>query len=312
MLERNLSIDILKIFLAIIIVALHGKIFIDINEELYFYLVNGLFRVGVPIFLIITGYYFYYVKNLKSWVRRVLILYLIWSIFYSFIWFEPLSSTKNILSDVMFLFFGFHHLWYLAGLLLGGVLVYLVKNKSLKLQIFLALSLFLSGTSIQYIGNLHIFNGIIDKIINIYYFHRNFLTLCFPLLMIGFWINKYNIKDKINNISILVSVSLVILFLEVYLNYNFISKSESLDQLYSLIIVCPLIFIAFLKMNMMGKSKEIALFSTGIYLIHPLIQFIISKHTQVNSIYNFLITLILNIIISKLIIMLNKKIGYIL
>lgn len=312
MMERNLSVDILKIFLAIIIIALHGKIFIDVNEDLFFYLVNGFFRVGVPVFLVISGYYLYNVKNFKGWFNRVLILYLIWTLFYSFIWFQPLNSVKNTITDIMFLFFGFHHLWYLAGLLLGGLLVYLIKDKNYKIQIFLALTIFIIGTTIQYIGNLHIFNGVLDKILNIYYFHRNFITVCFPLLMLGFLINKFNIDKKIDNIGIYLIIGISLLFVEVWFNYNFISKKESLDQMYSLIFICPVIFILFLKMNFVGKSKEIALFSTGMYLVHPLIQFTILKSIHVNTIYIFLITLVLSLVLSKALIILNSRYKYVL
>ena len=55
---RNISLDITKILLACMVVALHVGIFIDLNPVSYQITVNGLFRIAVPIFFIINGFFF--------------------------------------------------------------------------------------------------------------------------------------------------------------------------------------------------------------------------------------------------------------
>ena len=65
------------------------------------------------------------------------------------------------------------------------------KNLSKKIHIFLILTLFSLGCIIQLIGNLHVFNGIIDKVLNFNATHRNFLFFCLPFFLIGYLINKY-------------------------------------------------------------------------------------------------------------------------
>ncbi|MFP7657401.1 acyltransferase family protein [Chryseobacterium proteolyticum] len=107
---RNLSIDILKIVLAFFVVFLHMHLFQDTRPVLGFVLVNGVFRMAVPTFLIITGYYFYYVDNtqkLKKWLIRTFLLYLIWSLVYI-----PFWKKEDIFINILF---GYHHLWYLIG-----------------------------------------------------------------------------------------------------------------------------------------------------------------------------------------------------
>ena len=66
---RNLSLDYLKVFLAVCVVFLHGGWLYDINELVGYLHVNGLFRIAVPLFFIINGYYFYNISSLSSFIR---------------------------------------------------------------------------------------------------------------------------------------------------------------------------------------------------------------------------------------------------
>ena len=50
--ERNLSIDILKVILAIAVVFLHTRIFYDLSTLLSHVFVQGIFRLAVPIFIV--------------------------------------------------------------------------------------------------------------------------------------------------------------------------------------------------------------------------------------------------------------------
>ena len=216
---RNISIDILKVILAFAIIALHGKLFKDINPELSFFLINGFFRIGVPIFLLITGFYFVQVQNFKLWFKRVFYLYLIWMLIYSPFYFASPISLSNITKDLMYFFLGFHHLWYIAGTLLGGGIMWLMKDKSVKLQILSSVGFFLLGVTLQYLGNMHFFSGLPDKLLNIYGVHRNFLTVCYPFMMFGYLINKHRLINKIKLSWLLLVLSIVILFAEAYFNY---------------------------------------------------------------------------------------------
>lgn len=309
--ERNISLDILKIVLAFFIIALHGKLFSDTDPELSFYTVNGIFRIGVPVFLIITGFYFYHVKNLGSWLKRVFILYAIWMFVYSIFYFESPTSIPALAKDIFFLIFGYHHLWYLAGTLLGGIVLYAARNLSTKIQLFSALGFFFFGVALQYIGNMHFFIGVVDKLLNFYPVHRNFLTVCYPFLMIGFLINKEGLIDKVSNTRYFVPIAIAILYIEVFINFHFISKSEPLDGMFSLILICPLLFILFSKIKIKGSVKTIALFSTALYLIHPLFQNILIPY-HVSTIISFGITVVLSLIASYILVMLNKRFNYLL
>lgn len=309
---RNISLDILKIFLAVSVIALHAKIFFDVDQKLSFFTVNGIFRVGVPIFLIITGYYFLSVNNLKIWLKRIIFLYMTWMIIYSYFYMDFSLSFLAIAKNLFFIIFGYHHLWYLAGTILGGTLLFYAKNLSTKVQVSLALIFFLIGVTIQYLGNFHFLPHKIDSIVNIYTVYRNFLTVCFPFLMLGFLIHKLELNKKIKNyITPLMCISIALLYLEVYINYYFISMYEPLDLMFSLFLVCPLIFMYFLNKNITGKGKSLALFSTALYLIHPLFQSGL-KNFSLNSVQSFLITIVLSILASIFLILIHRKFKFIL
>lgn len=108
---RNLSIDVLKIILAFFVVFLHMNFLKETYPVLSYILVNGLFRIAVPVFLVITGFYFFHidsVKKLKKWLFRTFLLYAIWMLIYISYW----KDNDEILLTIVF---GYHHLWYLIG-----------------------------------------------------------------------------------------------------------------------------------------------------------------------------------------------------
>ncbi|UNW09663.1 acyltransferase [Acinetobacter indicus] len=309
---RNISLDLLKIFLAFCIIALHGKVFSDISGLLSFFTVNGFFRVGVPIFLIITGYYFFLINDIRVWLKRVTLLYLIWMVFYSLFYFEFSFSSQAIIKNMFFLIFGYHHLWYLAGTIAGGWLLYIAKSFSTRTQIFSALGLFTLGCLIQYLGNFHFLPKNFDSILNFYPVYRNFFTVCYPFLMFGFLIHKLNLTTKYKKIAPLaVLISLIILYVEVYINYFFISKTDPLDLMFSLALICPAIFIFVFNLNFQGEGKTLALLSTALYLIHPLFQNLLKPY-NISSIEMFFVTVFLSCLASIILIALNKKIKVIL
>ncbi|MBW3010415.1 acyltransferase family protein, partial [Acinetobacter baumannii] len=156
---RSVSIDVLKVILALFVIALHSKIFIDFNDILYFFSVNGIFRIAVPVFLVITGYYFYLVTNFGAWLKRVAFLYIIWMFFYGLFYIDFSLSVYALLKNIYFILFGYHHLWYLIGTVFGGILLFYLKDSNVKFQFFLAILFFTLGCIVQYLGNFHLFNS---------------------------------------------------------------------------------------------------------------------------------------------------------
>jgi len=303
---RNLSIDVLKIILAFFVVFLHMNFLKETYPALSYILVNGLFRIAVPVFLVITGFYFFHIDNkvkLKKWLFRTFLLYAIWMLIYISYW----KDNEQIWLTVIF---GYHHLWYLIGTFFSGIILYFLKNQNSRLLIALALGFFLLGYGVQVLGNLHYFKNESDSVLNMYLLYRNFLFVCFPFLTIGFLINKHKIDlSEYKNSSILVILSVSCVVAEALFNYKNIS-SESTDILFSLIFASPLLFLYFQKIYIKTTSKILASFSTAIYVVHPLIM----KSDFYKDIESFKILIFLAILIpvSFGLVYLNKKLKYLL
>jgi surface polysaccharide O-acyltransferase-like enzyme len=303
---RNLSIDVLKIILAFFVVFLHMNFLKETYPVLSYILVNGLFRIAVPVFLVITGFYFFHIDNkvkLKKWLFRTFLLYAIWMLIYISYW----KDNEQIWLTIIF---GYHHLWYLIGTFFSGIILYFLRTQNSKLLIALALGFFLLGYGVQVLGNLHYFKNENDSVLNMYLLYRNFLFVCFPFLTIGFLINKHKIDlSEYKNSSLLVILSLSCVVAEAYFNYKNIS-SESTDILFSLIFASPLLFLYCQKIYVKTTSKILASFSTAIYVVHPLIM----KSDFYKGIESFKILIFLAILIpvSFGLVYLNKKLKYLL
>lgn len=311
--KRNMSIDLLKIILAIFVVLLHCNIFRENYPALTFLSVHGVFRISVPIFFIINGYFLNKVfmeNKIFNWAKRVFILYLIWMLIYIKLWFSFDSQILiyNILD-------GYHHLWYLRAMLFGGVILFYLKNLSSCKLIAISFILFLIGVIFQYLFNFNVIN--LEE--NNSYFsntiiHRNFLFFGFPFITIGYLINRedwgrISIKFRLKQAFF---ISIVLIIIESSLNFLF--TQQGIDNLFFLILICPTIFIIALnsKINLEIDSKMIAKISTAIYLTHPLIIYILGAIYNFSSISLALLTVPLSIISSVVLIKLDSRLKFLL
>ncbi len=306
---RSLSIDILKIILAAFVVCLHLHTLQDSYPRVSYVLVNGLFRIGVPVFLIISGYFFYFihdVSKLKKWSVRILLLYIIWSVVYFPFWRKDHHDLLNI-------FFGYHHLWYLIGTFFAGLLLFTVRKIPVTMLAGLILVFFCSGYAVQYLANSHYFSGETDTWLNVFPTYRNFLTVCFPFLGIGFLIKKLaiDVRQKPSVFWMLVSVGLVMV--EAFLNDKILNlgRKESVDILFSLLIACPVLFLYGKSITVKTDSRILASISTAIYLIHPLVIELVYQSNIITSFQNLIFTVLL-IFASLILVFVNRKVKYLL
>jgi len=89
-------------------------------------------------------------------------------------------------------------------------------------------------------------------------------------------------------------------------------KREGFDMLFSLLLVCPLIFMLFLGFNMPGHNKNIAFYSTSIYLVHFFIIIQLKALTQLHGSLLTLAAIIISLAISFVLVTLNQRVKYLL
>ncbi len=315
--QRNLSIDILKFGLAIMVVAIHAGFLSEVSQQLCYVLINGVFRIAVPIFFVINGYYFAKVLSSPSaWLKRGLILYLLWMLIYSYYWFNPSEINVYFLAKIVkTLLVGYEHLWYIASMLGAAVILYYLRNLSPRLLLVIALVLYVVGTAFQYLGNYHFFKGSpLDTLFNTLWVYRSSVLFAFPFFCIGYLIARYQVHKKIKpaQLAVGVAVGLILLASESYINFNSMVKREGFDMLFSLLLVCPLVFMLFLSFNIEGKSKNIAFYSTAIYLVHFFIITQLKALTQLHGSMLTLAAIIISLAISFVLIMVNQRVKYLL
>lgn len=100
--NRNIALDLLKLLMAAMVVAIHAEVFKDINQALSYFTVYGVFRIAVPVFLLINGFYFFQTlrdNRVTIWFKRLIALYLFWMLIYAPICFtQQNSQPKNLLN----------------------------------------------------------------------------------------------------------------------------------------------------------------------------------------------------------------------
>lgn len=124
---RNHTIDLLRMIFSLAIIGVHVHLFQDISTPLFRILTQSLFRISVPFYFIVSGYYFAGRLNddrkVSSYIRRLLKIYLI---------FEAVDILLNLLAGfsyppgiivLRFLTTGINRIyWYLISLILTCVL----------------------------------------------------------------------------------------------------------------------------------------------------------------------------------------------
>ena len=187
MTERNLAVDSLKVGLACMVVGIHGHVLKAESPWLSGLLTDGLFRVAVPAFFILNGYYLAPALDKPEafgrWLKRILILYGLWSLIYlpQFAppW-HPLNQFGVLLAT------GFNHLWYLIAAAMGGCLLYIVNLRWPMALVGLAVVSFAAGVLVQYDVNYGwLFRDTIERLHFLTPLYRNFVLFAFPYMALG-------------------------------------------------------------------------------------------------------------------------------
>ena len=317
--SRNILLDILKIIAALFVIGTHCGFLFEYSEVASQIFTNGIFRIAVPFFFCVNGFFLYTVfksDRIQTWAKRVGILYLVWMLIYTYFW--VYLNDFNLLKIIPTFLFGFNHLWYLAALIPGGLTLYLLRNASNTVLITSAFILFLIGIVIQYTGQLHVFSEqpTVDKLINYPPLHRNFLLFALPLLLIGYVIRRNNFHTKLSKqfvINLLI-ISFAILVTENLITYYFITGEAILNTYISYLFLAPALLIAAFtfKITSNQDSKLLSSYSIALYLVHPFIIFLIYNTLTLSPTATTFVTIIASVIASYVLIQLNKKLKYIL
>lgn len=333
--QRNASLEVLKLSLAIMIIGIHTGIFMDVSKYLYFLIVNGLFRVAVPVFFIINGFYLYgYLaknKAFMTWIKRLIFLYLVWMGLYFPIYLPKTdiylflkSHDINSFSQYNWLVFleniviGFYQLWYLTSTACAGIILYTLRKRSDFEILALSFFMFLVGVVIQYFSVYVVFeNKMLNILMTPVWSFRNFVFFGFPMLSIGYVFAK-NDLDKIKiNIKLLKSIvilGVVLLIFESSINFIYMPPTKkSFDMFLSLIFLSPALFLLAVRGRATINTDFLSKLSIGMFLNHVFFLFVLTKFLSFErGTLLFFIVLSLSVIVSCFLVKIDKKLGFIL
>lgn len=319
-------IDILKLFFAIGVLAIHAKVF-DSNDTFTWTLLHAVFRLAVPFFFVASGYFFYlsYKKNsnlketTKKYIKRLMIPLIFWLtlnlpvVIYNYL--QTGDSVSKIIKKLMrdLIFYPWGAMWYVLALIIAIIIIspFFKKNK-LKLIVLIGFFLYLfalvcntyyfiiAGTQLQ---------KVIDSMLLIIKSARNGLFEGVYFVSVGMYIAKLSESKLISNTknNIVFIISYMLLIVEILLTKNLQHRDDhSLFITYAILI--PSIFIFLTQFNLNIDSKRIRSFSTGIYFSHRFVLGIITIMIKpYNSILAFLLSLTIIVLVLGILYKVNNR-----
>lgn len=297
MMKRNIKIDYFRIVLSLLIVTVHAQPLFREDSLVGWFISNGIARIAVPCFFIISGYFLHQRINdkepIKKYLLHTLIVYATWSIVYIPIYYQTIEYRSLITFALM----GYYHLWFLPALIIGTISLIILKkiitNNSILL--FIGIILYLCGYMME-INELP------------YRLFYNGIFFGYPFIILGYYIKDKNISDRIQGMYIypIILFSLILLIIESYLGF----EAKIYHNIFiSLYILCPALLALLLKQSNFIETKGYtAKLASGIYYIHILVLSLIIPLSESYNIYKLPLIAIVSILLSIFIIIINKRI----
>lgn len=286
---RDNGIDLLKFICCLLIVGLHSCLFLDRDPNISYIFMNGISRIAVPLFLIISGYYFYNIRDdhikIKKWIKKLLIPYFVFSFLFIPFWKENI----NLPNLIHFFFMGYFQLWYIPALILSLLVYIFFKNKTY-IIIISSFIFFIFNLLFQYsFAYGHFLSLDYNEI------KRNFF-FTYPYFVIGIMMSKkyQNFKNIKTFYLILCLIFILLLgFLEV--EHNFYFSGKPMDNLFCLPFLCIIIFLLFKRISIKKSMNFLNYYTTGIFFTHGI--FILVLHSyKLDTFYVFGAALFLSIL----------------
>ncbi len=311
--------DIVKLILSFFVVCIHTGIGAA-NSKMELYFVQGLFRVAVPIFFFLAGYFLFRKipkekvmceksrETIKRYFNRILFMYIIWSFVYLVIaqlpeWIKNGFGLRDLLVYIEYATVrgdSYLHLWYLSSLFTGVALVFIARKwLSMKSTLIISIVFFVIGLFLQpyyflvkpVVEGFSVTNWLINNIFNRFIGGpRCGLFFGFVYVALGAYFAEHKkvLPRNISLIGLLVSFSLSIAEITLIDNkWSWDGGTYGALQLSHIPLVISIFCFLFSFKNVkIRHSKEIRIISTLVYLIHPaiiLIMKLIPGYMQMNK-----------------------------
>lgn len=319
-------LNVMKLICAILVVMIHSMFLLSISEDLWVATSLGICRVAVPFFFVLSGYFFYNLKDensRKKQIKKYALTYL------KFVAMEVVILFPVVMGAIMrgeylglllsLIFLGVTgSLWYISSMVIGLLFVkpFIKRNKYLHLIVISGLLFAFGLMGDAYAG---IFAGTaIESATGLYKAIFGAMQIGFtcsiPFLTIGMLINRLELIEKFKNkkINLLLVGAFILLLVEAFVLYK--NKIPFDFNMYiSLLFAGPLLFIWTMqsKFNVSEKTSDLCKkLSLWVYVLHQPIMLTFSTlrlEFFSNTVFRFLITLALTVGISLILIKSQDK-----
>ncbi len=309
--KRNHSLDIARIIAVLAVVMIHCSSAFAKNYELYTgefifgNLFNSLSRLGVPLFLMISGALFLDERKnitiqsaLTKYAKSIAVITVAWALFYSITYnviFTLLGGGEiSLKSTVIDILIGHYHMWYLY-MIIGLYIItpflkkFVCKENKNMVLFFIAVAFaanFLAPT-IDKLLTEHFDIGFIGTFTEMFYldFFGGYVTY----FLTGWYIVHVGIDKK--NVKYLVyalgAVSLCAMFIYVYFTGNYEIAYDNIGAPVYLYAVSLFLAVNSIKTDLKDKTARIietlSKLTFGVYLIHVMILTLFNKFLPYSS-----------------------------
>lgn len=295
--ERNLKLDYFKIILSLLVITVHSQPLFSEGSLAGWLISNGIARVAVPCFFIISGYYIHSkledIKLLKKYLLHLFVVYITWSLIYFPVYYSTIESRSLITFALM----GYYHLWFLPALIVAILLLAVSKRfiKKDNLILYSGIILFLIGYIMENSGLP-------------YRTFCNGLFFGYPLVSLGYFIYRKDIQLKIKNYILypILIISTLTLLLESFLGY----KENVYHNLFiSFYFISPALVLWALKSNKKSNTNAyVSQLAAVIYYIHIFVLTLIIPLTETFNINKLPFIAFISILLAIFITFINKRI----
>lgn len=296
--KPNNGINLFKFLCSFLVIGIHTEPFAS------FGILDSLFgvvtRIAVPYFFVCSSY-FYFLKGsttekLKNYIKRIFVLYLLWSLVYFIYDIITAGFTMELLSDFLQHFFlqGYKHFWYLHASIIAIVIIVLLDKLTkgnAKAVFGITFALLIVGLIFGTYFPLFSKVGVLDTIGNSWFFNyfgtRNGFLYAPVYMALGYCYAKGFDGFKIKTSFLMTCCMFILLGIEGVFAVYFVHAKETILWL----SVLPLIFFLFdfsRKLEIKADGTFIRKCSTVIYCFHPLFIRLISG-IEMNGIIKFFV-----------------------
>ncbi len=310
--KRNSTIDALKFVFSLCIIGVHINLFQDISTPVYRTLTQSLFRIGVPFYFIVSGYYF--ASKLENrersaqWLKRLLKIYLVFEIL-DIVLTALVPRIAWPVSYVILRFFttGLNRIyWYLVSLILTCFLCRGLWQKGYTFDLICA-GLFLYLITMTYDSYSFLFgNTFMAKVgeahTTVWAWPQAGFGESTLFLSLGVYLRQK--KPEVRHLNLLLCVSLVLLVME----GNFCQSRGGADAncYFSLIPASVFLFLFTQRRPDLLKIPQAGELSLYIYMIHIYFSYVSLAVSQ-NTIIRFLFISVLSCITAALIVKIRNR-----